>query len=178
MYLPPNEKKVTTLNPRGSVKDVLSWYENATPAFKKELFSRRTADEDIYAVATVIKKLPKVTIFSHGYNSRFKRHSNPQIVPNSDIKSIRVLKGCKDRVRCKDMVYVEWVDATHNNTPATVKDVAKDYGLVDICQFGFLMHRNKKRVFIGGRYNKEDKKYRFLEAVPVENIRKLVKLKG
>jgi hypothetical protein len=165
-------------NPTGKGQDIPRWWKKANIKLRKEVLSERKLDEDISAVCLVIAELSNVTIFCHSFNLKSEWYSNPQVVANKDIKeSIKLKKGGNSPSK-GDMVYAEWLDATLNPTPATVDEVRNSFGLIKVGQLGFLMHKNKSRVFIGGRYNATHKKYRHLEAIPTVNITKMVCLRG
>lgn len=163
-------------SPMGEKQDIPSWWTKSDPKFKKEVFEKRERDDDIDAVCVVISKLPKVTIFCHSYSLDDGFFANPQVIANKDIKEVKDLVKVKDDASQGDMIYAEWEDASINRGAKTFEEVEKSYGLVKSAQLGFLIHKNEKRVYIGGRFNHSYKKYRQLEAIPTGNILKMVKL--
>jgi len=71
---------------------------------------------------------------------------------------------------------MEWMDATHNNSPATLKDLETAEGISRVIQLGFLLHKNDERIFTGGRYTKVLNRYKFIGAVPTCNVKELIAL--
>ena len=176
-YLPQDVIKDRTLHPTSDPQDIKRWWLNAKPEFKEMVLFKRDEDERIEAVGTVVEKLPDVTIFSHQFEEAFNRHSNPQIVPNEDVREIVDLSTTGGRAEIGDMVLVRWVDASHNNTPLTFKEAAKDWeGVIYVIQTGFLIHKNGVRIMLGGRYN-EDGKFKYITAIPAENVKSMTKLR-
>lgn len=174
-YLPQDVVKDRTLSPTSEPQDIKRWWTNATEEFKKLVFEKRTKDENIEAVGVIIEQLSDVTIYAHQYGN--KKYTSPQIVPNEDIREIVDLKETTDEPKLGDRVLVHWVDASHNNTPISFEEAANDWeGIIDITQWGFLIHRNDERVMLGGSWNKNVGKFKYITAIPRENVRSMVRL--
>lgn len=174
-YLPPVDWSHNS-SPTGKTQDIKNWWIKAKDELKKSVLDKREKDEYVEAVCTIISELPDVTIFSHEHYTEGGGHANPQVISNEDIISITPLRKTSRMPVAGEMACVEWIDASHNSTPATIEEVENSSGVVGITQLGFLMHKNEERVIIGGRYNSKYKKYRYLGAIPTVNITKMTVL--
>ena len=175
LYLPPPNRELTLSSALAS-QNVDEWWKESSEEFKKKVLAKQDKVYDIEAIGIVIAKLDDVTIFSHEYGEKHDKHTNPQVIANEDVASITTLKKTSRVPKIGEMAYMEWVDATHNNSPATLKDLETAEGIVKVIQLGFLLHLNEERIFTGGRYTKGLDRYKYLSAVPACNVKELVAL--
>jgi len=172
-YLPPAMVRDRTLSATDGPQDIKGWWTNGTREFKESVLANGGEGGHVEAVGVVIEKLDDVTLFSHEYNEKFNRHTNPQVIANKNIIETLPLRMVSKEPTEGDMVCTHWTDASHNNIPVTIDDIRDDRGIMDIIQLGFLMHRNEERIIMGGSYNPRDKRYRYLGAIPTVNISKI-----
>lgn len=185
-YLPRSVGDVNDRNfsSRGVGKGVANWWINATSAFKEKVLSERKeteygpADDYIEAVGIVVVKIDEVTIFSHQWEEKSDGHTHPQVIANKDIIEIKPLKEVDGDVKYYgDMVVFDWLDASHNTSPLKLEEAASGWdGLIKITQTGYLLHRDERRVMIGGRYLPRTKQYKFIDGIPTENVGKMIRL--
>ncbi len=171
-YLPPQVARERTLAPAGDSQYIVDWWVSAEPKFKETVLSERETAGSIEAVGVIIEKLDDVTIFSHEFNEKFNRHTNPQVIANRDIVEVLSLKETNRKPTSGDMVCTRWIDASHNNTPATIDEIRNVKGTMDIAQLGFFMHGDEERVIVGGTRDLKCQKYSYLGAIPTINITK------
>lgn len=171
-HLPPHVAKDRTLSPTDGSQNIGAWWVNAKPEFKETVLAEGEGNNNIEAVGIIIEKLPDVTIFSHEYNEKFNRHTNPQVIANKDVIKIIPLKETNRKPTGGDMICTRWIDASHNNTPTTIDEIKNVKGTMDIIQLGFFMHGDEERVIIGGMRDPRCQKYSYLGAIPTTNITK------
>jgi|GEM_PF-3476717 hypothetical protein len=172
-YLPPHVIRDRTLFPADGPQNIKDWWVNARPEFRELVLAEKDVGDSVEAVGIIVERPDVVTIFSHEYNEKLNRHTNPQVIANSDIIEVLPLKETSKKPAAGDMIYAQWIDASHNNIPATINEIAGVRGIVTISQFGFFMHGDSERVIIGGSYSAKTKKYSYLGAIPTVTISKV-----
>ena len=169
----PKPKRLGTSAVSSNRANIAEFWVNASDDIRNEVLAEQPEVQDIEAIAFVIVTLPDVTIFSTTKTENNDSYSNPFVIANEHIKESTPLAPGINGTKGREIVIVDWEDATYNFRGAEAETIKLIPGVVISTTVGFLVDSSNERIMVLGRYNKEDRMYKDRRGIPQAMIRSL-----
>lgn len=175
LYAPSN---ITAVPLSEAESNVVDWWKTSPQDFKDKVKKPIEKKQDIEAVGFLIDKVDGVTIFSSQLNE-INYVRGAQVVSDTNIVKITTFsrKKAASKPKLGDPVLIEWTDSAINFKGATIEQIKKSKGVLDIKRVGIFLHMNRRRIYTASRLNREKGIYRELLAIPMVNVKKIYILK-